>query len=647
MLDVKRALSSAPKEHEKGAAKALLTPWGESLSPGWVLQEHPRPQFARERYKVLNGLWEYAIVRSGDARSEWRAAEAPDDFEGRILVPFTPKTLLSGVERQVMPDDLLWYRCVFEAPKLQAGERCVLHFQAVDWACACYVNGVRVGEHVGGYLPFSFDITEALAKGLPAKALARDEDAAASDFEIALCVFDPSDVGTQLRGKQKLGGTGIWYEAQAGIWQTVWYEVVPEAHIRAVRIDADMHGNLQVSMDVSDDGSQPFGVYLVDETGCDVAFEYGSALIEPVDRVGGDEGELATRTAFLYVPDVHVWDVDDPYLYKLRLTYGSDVVESYCGFRSIGMDEDERGIKRFCLNGRPLLLKGILDQGYWSDGLMTAPADDALVFDIETTKALGFNVMRKHIKVESERWYYHCDRLGMLVWQDMVSGGGAYGAWQTSYKPTALRWSWSHFDDATPKQYAKLAAGDAAYRREWEQTCLGTVEHLRNHPCVAGWTLFNEAWGQFEARRMTALVRSVDARPIDAVSGWYDQSCGDFLSVHNYFRDLVVWPDHAKVEEVRDAVNRSGTRAFSLSEFGGLTYAVPGHCMYEGSYGYAGFDDLGQWQAGVRANLARAEELWEEGLSCLVYTQLSDVEEEVNGLLTADRRVIKLTGEGL
>lgn len=647
VLDLKRVLASAPKDHEKGSAKPLLTPWGESLDASKVLQEHPRPQFARERFGVLNGCWDYAIVGAQDARSEWRSASVPAAFDGQILVPFTPKTLLSGVDRQVMPDELLWYRRSFDAPELAEGERCVLHFQAVDWACACYVNGVRVGEHVGGYLPFSFDITEALAL--------REGEAASSQAEIALCVFDPSDSGTQLRGKQKIGGTGIWYEAQAGIWQTVWFEVMPEAHIVAMRAEADMHGNLLVSMDVSDAGERSYDVFLLDADGNEIASACGESLCAVEGAEGAEDTEgasaqaeiaPATRTFCFSIPDVRVWDVDDPYLYQLKLSYGDDSVCSYCGFRNVSMEEDESGIMRFCLNGRPIILKGALDQGYWSDGLMTAPADEALVFDIEMAKSMGFNMLRKHIKVEAERWYYHCDRLGMLVWQDMVSGGSAYSAWHTSYKPTVLRWSWSHFNDDHPNRYAKLGADDAAYRREWESTCAGTVEHLRNHPSVIGWTLFNEAWGQFETRRITSLVRSLDGRPIDAVSGWYDQRCGDFLSVHNYFRDLEVWADHAKPEDVRDAANRTGKRAFSLSEFGGLTYAVADHCMYEGSYGYAGFEHHTQWQAGVRAALTRAEALWGRGLSCYVYTQLSDVEEEVNGLMTSDRRVIKYSADG-
>ncbi|MBQ3106591.1 MAG: hypothetical protein IJC51_03870 [Eggerthellaceae bacterium] len=383
MLDIKRVLASAPKAHEKGETQSLLTPWGEAVDAESVLREYPRPQLARIRYGVLNGWWDYAVVQVEDSRNAWHEAVLPEDFDGRILVPFTPKTLLSGVDRQVMPNELLWYRRVVDVPAFAEGERCILHFQAVDWACSCYVNGTKVGEHVGGYLPFSFDVTDALRAG--------------DTMEIALCVFDPSDEGSQLRGKQKIGGTGIWYEAQAGIWQTVWYEVVPEAHVMALRIDADMRGNLLASVDVSDAGSQGLTLRVLDAEGAEVAREE----VKPLAASGG----TATISVSLNVPCVRVWSCEDPYLYDIEVTYGRDVVTSYCGFRSVCVKEDERGIARVFLNDRPIFLKGVLDQGYWSDGLMTAPADEALTYDVEAMKSLGFNMLRKHIKVESERWY--------------------------------------------------------------------------------------------------------------------------------------------------------------------------------------------------------------------------------------------------
>jgi len=371
--------------------------------------------------------------------------------------------------------------------------------------------------------------------------------------------------------------------------------------------------------------------------------EGGLVSSETLEVPENESFETTVRTVFMMIPDVRVWSPGDPYLYGLVVRYGEDELRSYCGFRTLSMEKDERGVKRFCLNGKPVFLRGVLDQGYWPEGLLTAPSDEALVWDIQTMKDLGFNMLRKHIKVECERWYYHCDRLGMLVWQDMPSGGGAYEAWHTSYKPTLFRRSWHSYDDSHPRHYAHLSAGDPAYREQWRKTCLGTVEKLGNHPSIVTWVLFNEAWGQFEARKMTKLVRAMDAsRPVDSVSGWYDQSCGDFLSVHNYFRELEVYRDHAKPEDARDVFNADGSRAFAISEFGGLAFLVPGHSLYDLSYGYASFETIEDWREGVREQLAQADALEAKGLAGFVYTQLSDVEEEVNGLVTYDRRVVKL-----
>ena len=301
------------------------------------------------------------------------------------------------------------------------------------------------------------------------------------------------------------------------------------------------------------------------------------------------------------------------------------------------MKRDSAGKLRLHLNGKPLFIKGVLDQGYWPDGLMTAPADDALVYDIEAMRDAGFNMMRKHIKIESARWYYHCDRLGMLVLQDMVIGGGSeINLWHWSYKPTLFKISWGHYRDTVPGHQRNLGAGDAAYRKEWEQTCRETVQLLGNHPCIIGWSLFNEGWGQFDTRRMCAMVRSLDpTRPIDAVSGWYDQQCGDFNSVHNYFRDMVVWRD-------RKCWRDGGQRAFFVSEFGGFSHHVDGHSSLDESYGYEIFDDVHAWQKAVRGLLAQMDALEAKGLAGYVYTQVSDIEEEVNGILTYDRRVNKL-----
>ena len=290
---------------------------------------------------------------------------------------------------------------------------------------------------------------------------------------------------------------------------------------------------------------------------------------------------------------------------------------------------------RVHLNGAPYFVRGVLDQGYWPDGLMTAPSDDALVYDIEAMKSAGFNTLRKHIKIESERWYYHCDRLGMLVWQDCVSGGSAYSPWHTSQKPTLFSFTWGRFDDTIPSHHKALSAGEDGYRKEWTETCQEMVELLDGHPSIGFWTLFNEGWGQFDARAATEAVRALDAtRPIDATSGWYDQGCGDFLSIHNYFRPLRAgW--HGK---------QRGNRAAIISEFGGLAQMTSGHTSLDHSYGYGDFATVEDWRGAVQKLLAVAESLQVEGLSGYVYTQVSDVEEEVNGLLTYDRKINKFNG---
>ncbi|WP_080797254.1 glycoside hydrolase family 2 protein [Arabiibacter massiliensis] len=600
MLDIKRVLASAPRKPEDVELRELLTPWGEALAAGDErTRVHPRPQLAREAFELLDGWWDYAITAAGEA-------EPPAEWDGRIRVPFSPEAPLSGVRRQVRPDELLWYRRALTCGKPADGERIILHFDAVDHACACYVNGTCVGEHRGGYLPFSFDVTDALADG---------------GNELVLRVWDPSDAGTQLRGKQRLARGGIWYTAQSGIWQSVWLETVPAERIVALKIDPHPdEGKLLLEATVR-----------------------GDAVLAARLLDGGREAARGEAPAedgrcmlSLDVPNPHLWSPDDPHLYDLELSFGRDRAASYCAFRTVGVEPDAHGVPRFCLNHEPLFLRGVLDQGYWPDGLMTAPDDEALAHDVRAMREAGFNLLRKHIKVESDRFYWWCDKLGMLVWQDMVSGGGAPDAWQSSYKPTFFRSSWGRHADDDPRHLPGLAADDPAFRAEWTATCAGTVEHLRNHPCIVAWVLFNEAWGQFEARRATELVRGLDpTRPIDAVSGWYDQRCGDFLSVHNYFRPLEVYPDHARPP-----------RAFVISEFGGLSYHVDGHCSLETSYGYGSSGDLASFRAGVREILAQADALEAEGLAGYVYTQLSDVEEETNGLLTYDRRVSKLAKEG-
>lgn len=607
MLDLRRVLASKPKPPKEAELAVLWTPWGEKLMAGEsddAPVSHPRPLFARERWASLNGGWECAFVAAPDAASAWRDAEPPAEGWQPIRVPFSPEAPLSGVGRQLRPDELLWYRRELAAPELAAGERLVLHLDAVDWACSVHVNGTRVAEHTGAYLPFSADVTDALRPG--------------EKNVLTVCVFDPSDTGTQLRGKQRLARGGIWYSVQSGIWRDVWWEVVPVVHVVGLRADA-RPTERRVVLLVRAAGEGELVARLLDG-GSEVT--RASVLV----RGGGDaELSLPVRTPRLWCPE-------DPHLYDLEVSFGGDHVRSYCAFRTVEVRADAAGTPRVHLNGEPIFLSGVLDQGYWPDGLMTPPAEEALEHDVRAMRNLGFNLLRKHIKVEQPRFYAICDRLGMLVWQDMPSGGGTYGAWHTSYKPTLFRASWTRVSDRGPRAWRRLSAGDPAYRAEWRATCAGVVSLLTGHPCVIGWTLFNEGWGQFDARAAAELVRAADpTRPVSATSGWYDQGCGSLFSVHNYFRPLEVWPDGARP-----------ARAFVISEFGGVSWSVPGHVSLATSYGYEEVVGGGEFASEVSDLLERAAALEAEGLAGFVYTQLSDVEEETNGLLTYDRRVNKL-----
>ena len=650
MLDIRRVLASAPKKHTEETLNSLTTVWGEALDSSNVLPEYPRPRMQRDNYVMLNGVWDYTIVPvDGEIGVEILAQQTiPSRWDGQIVVPFSPEAPLSGVGRTVQPSELLWYKRKIELPKLADDQRLILHFEAVDWMCACLVNGKLIGTHVGGYLPFSFDVTDLLGSSETGESTAsavRTESVVTADSadmadsadtaELVLCVWDPSDTGSQLRGKQRLSRGDIWYTAQSGIWQSVWYEVVSAVHLESLTLKGDMFGALEVRANVRasglagvQTGAFKLELTLKDELGQDVLL-----ATLPVDGAGEISAEL-------HVDDPQLWSPESPHLYAVEATLWQDgvvvdFVRSYCAFRTVEVKPDEAGVPRVHLNGAPYFVRGVLDQGYWSDGLMTAPSDDALVYDIEAMKSAGFNTLRKHIKIESERWYYHCDRIGMLVWQDCVSGGSAYSPWHTSQKPTLFSFTWGRFDDTTPSHHEALSAGKDGYRKEWTETCQEMVKLLDGHPSIGFWTLFNEGWGQFDARAATEAVRALDAtRPIDATSGWYDQGCGDFLSIHNYFRPLRAgW--HGK---------QRGNRAAIISEFGGLAQMTSGHTSLDHSYGYGDFATVEDWRGAVQKLLAEVESLQVEGLAGYVYTQVSDVEEEVNGLLTYDRKINKFNG---
>ena len=607
-LDIRRVVKSIPKDHGPEVLQSLVTPWGERMGDAPAFSSHPRPLLARQSWQTLDGWWECAFVTSPDAAHAWRDAAAPEAYDQRIRVPFSPEASLSGVGRQLQPAELLWYRRSFEVDEQAARGLCMLHFDGVDFACAVYVNGSKVCEHEGAYLPFAADIAHLLHEG---------------PNSLEICVFDPSETGTQLRGKQRLQRGGMWYTAQSGIWQSVWLEFIPRTHVEELLLEPDVEtGALRVS--VRAQGIAMLGVKV---------FDGGDVLAEGIQsrRVAG------RMTIDLHVSDHQLWSPDHPALYDVEVTYGEDVVRSYVAFRTVGIEADEQGVPRFCLNHQPLFVRGLLDQGYWPDGLLTPPGEEAMASDLRAVLRLGFNLVRKHIKVESERFYALCDRMGVLVLQDMPSGGALPSDHWSRNLPTLRRKSWYAQRDDTDKSRVRLGAADARYREEWLRTCEDVVNRLAAHPCVVGWVLFNESWGQFDSAAATQMVWDLDpSRPVVSASGWYDQGAGDIHSVHNYFRGMHMFEDPFAGKSAR------GKRAQMITEFGGLTWSVDGHRMLDHAYGYAEFESLEDWRTGLQELLGSASELEAQGLSGFVYTQLTDVEEETNGLLTYDRRVDKM-----
>ena len=577
----------------------MTTPWGASLDPANVLPEHPRPQLVRDSYLNLNGHWEYAFTPA--------AAAVPAVWDGQILVPFSPEAPLSGVGRRLAPAETLWYRRRVALPESFLRERVLLHFGAVDQDARVWVDGMLVGEHRGGYLPFTFDVTEALGP-----ALSRGRDG--TEHEIVVAVRDVTDTSWRSRGKQSLSPGGIWYSAQSGIWQTVWLESVPGAYVH--RLDLTPHLDTgEVEVLVHSDAPHPATVVVTAD-----GVEVGRAWVT---------AGVPSRVA---LSEVREWSPADPFLHDVQVRLGEDLVTAYVGVRSVALGADAAGRTRLLLNGEPLLHAGLLDQGYWPDGLYTAPSDEALAFDIQTAKDLGFTMVRKHIKVEPLRWYHHCDRLGMLVWQDMVNGGTAYSRVVTQ-GPVVV--PWLRLADAPSKRFGRA---DLEGREEFLRELEGMVDLLRSTPSVVVWVPFNEGWGQFDAREVTERMRRLDpTRLIDHASGWHDQGGGDLVSRHVYFRRY-----RLSRKDSRDP------RAAVLSEYGGYSWRVPGHEWSEKEFGYRKFRDRDRFR---RAFLALQEEqvgpALEDGLAAFVYTQLSDVEEETNGLLTYDRRVLKVDADAV
>ena len=557
-------VSSSVLAKWKPAEGPLMTQWAKDVSPKKAHREYPRPQMVRKYWQNLNGLWEYAIVA--------KDAPQPEEFDGQILVPFPVESALSGVMKKVGKDKRLWYRRTFKVSgRWRKGKRVLLHFGAVDWDTTVWVNGEKLGNHKGGYDAFTFDITDALKKS--------------GTQEIILSVWDPTNDGSQPRGKQVKKPGGIMYTAVTGIWQTVWLEPVPEAYIKAIKIVPDIdNSTVEVGVDTVGD---------VDGYELNVLVKGKGHL-----QISGGLSGLDKRT--IKIENPKLWSPDSPFLYDLEVKLEKDdktldKVDSYFGMRKISVRKDQNGINRLCLNNKTLFQYGPLDQGWWPDGLYTAPTDKALRYDIEVLKKIGCNMLRKHVKIEPARLYYWCDKLGLMVWQDMASGNNN---------------------------------GDEA-RKQFELELKRMVENFYNHPSIVMWVPFNEGWGQHDTPRYSALVKKWDpTRLVNESSGWSNKESGDVRDIHSY-----PGPARPPNEEKRVAV---------LGEFGGLGLPVKGHTWQaEKNWGYRSYETRSDLTKAYVALLGNLRPLIGRGLSAAVYTQTTDVEVEVNGYMTYDRAMIK------
>jgi beta-galactosidase/beta-glucuronidase len=580
------AVSASAQTGWKPVANRMMTTWGEELNPAAPLPEYPRPQLVRNNWMNLNGLWQYVILP--------KAQESiPTAFAGNILVPFAVESTLSGVGKTVGKDSVLWYERSFDIPRAFKNKKVLLQFGAVDWLCDVYVNGKKVGEHRGGYDPFSMDISSALNKKGAQK--------------ISVRVWDPTDDGPQPRGKQVNHPSGIWYTSVTGIWQTVWLEAVPDTYIEGTRQTPDIDRqelHIQVNVVQSAPGDQ-----------VTVSAWKGNQQVAEQTVMPGQE-------AVLSIPDPSLWSPAHPFLYDLKfaiLRGGKKIDEAsgYFAMRKISMGPDQNGIQRMLLNNQFLFQFGPLDQGWWPDGLYTAPTDEALKSDIERTKEMGFNLIRKHVKVEPARWYHFCDQLGMLVWQDMPSGDLG-NHWES--RPGV-------YGSATDRD--RSAESESIYRTEWKEI----MNDLYNFPCIVVWTPFNEGWGQFKTKDIVTVTMNRDpSRLVNTASGGNFTNIGQIIDLHNY--PDPVMPDPALFGEKRILV---------LGEFGGLGLPVEGHTWQQkNNWGYQTFKTKDELLKRYIQLVDRIPHLIRKGLSAAVYTQTTDVEVETNGLMTYDRKIFKM-----
>lgn len=573
------------KENYKMQPIHMQSRWAQEVSPGNVLKEYPRPQMVRENWENLNGLWEYAITDSSQ--------NAPNAYAGTILVPFPIESALSGVQKKLMPAERLWYRRTLQYSKLPPNERLLLHFDAIDWESTVFINGKKIGQHTGGYENFFFDITNYLIPG---------------KNELVVKVFDPSDQGPNPHGKQVLNPGNIYYTPSSGIWQTVWLEKVPIKHISNIKLTPDIDKGL-LNISINTTAETP------DLTLEISAIQDGKIINIKKQIVTRDKNARVPTTSFsLEIPQAHLWSPDDPFLYDLsvKLLKGREVVDkisSYFGMRKIDIQKDDKGSDRIFLNNKYTYNLGVLDQGFWPEGLYTAPTDEALAFDIKAAKAMGFNTIRKHIKIEPNRWYYHADKIGVMVWQDFVN----------------------------PPH--NLPEGSKPI---FEKEVRETMDQLHNYPSIITWVLFNERWGAYDQQRLTEWVKKYD--PSRIVNG----HSGELLYVNDQLREPSVSPwissDLTDVHSYPDPRNAPGQagKARVVGEFGGIGVSVPGHQ----------WDDMQGWgyiqippeelSAKYKQMINELKKLELEGLSGSIYTEPYDVEGEENGLLTYDREIIKI-----
>jgi len=578
--------SSSPEQR-------LTTPWTNDVNHEQPLPEYPRPALVRDQWENLNGQWDYCIQPIEQ--------EQPTTWEGKITVPYPVESALSGVERRVGKDSVLWYHHTFSVGKTPAGIRRILHFGASDWRTEVFLNGQHIGTHEGGYTHFSFDITPFLQG---------DEET------LIVKVWDPTDDGKQARGKQVKKPGGIYYTPVTGIWQTVWTEEVPETHIAAYQVETDIDQK-QVSI-------RPELIQAVagDRLQLQVSFD-GKAVL---DSVFSNQEVLQFP-----VRQAKLWSPDTPSLYDFKLTLVRneqtiDEIKGYFGMRKIEVAPDEQGVYRIFLNHQALFQYGPLDQGYWPDGIYTAPTEAALLWDIQTMKKMGFNMVRKHVKVEPQRWYYHCDRLGLIVWQDMPSGYGEIVPVKDHDHSIDSNWLAQHYPDVQ-----RTEEEEALFRKEWA----AIIHQLINHPSIGVWVPFNESWGQFKTNELLAWTKTLDpSRIVDGPSGWIDRGAGEMRDYHLYGDRLKALP----LEK---------NRALVIGEFGGLGYAIANHTYAQDAWSYQAFKHASDLQEAYAGLIAKISDLKHHGFAATIYTQLTDVETEINGLITYDRKQVKIATDTL